>query len=493
MAEQGGWPLYVSYSWREEEQSRAVDRLQEQCADSRLELYRDTGLVKPGDYFRQLAEVIGSSARCLVVLSESYLLHSRWCLIELDLLARLGRANDTWWVCEANRFSLEIFLDDPAQRRALESRCLELNTRHADTDKELKTLDSEVLLAALGRFRSSMPRVEAEEVDESMSWQPVLRHIEQYLPPGVEPHDDCSELRKDGLLKLAQLLNNLLDDPLLVAFSPYLKSQLDDLDLENLPGEAVGDISPGGRLCRTDPEALYECLAGALSPAVEEYVEEIKPSKDALHKLRDFVLCSYFSVVRYRWLEDNTELLTKGRFIELRVDVDEPALVRLLTAAPRGNAPALRLENKKGALVLTDHSAAVTSGLRTGDFRKDVLSLLESLCTALNVKEQQPDKWEPEAFRQPNNQWRKLLGNINGRLKARNRRRAAVMLHLRSGRFDTEFGALREFLPDLRAVIICGSEGSNTLLFDASSVHGSLLETLGPIAERLDVLEGTTE
>jgi hypothetical protein len=74
--------VYVSYAWKEEEQNRLVDKLEQACAARGIELLRDRNKIGYGDSIRQFMDQIGAGRHVVLVLSEAYF-KSEYCMYEL--------------------------------------------------------------------------------------------------------------------------------------------------------------------------------------------------------------------------------------------------------------------------------------------------------------------------------------------------------------------------------------------------------------------------
>ncbi|HCZ15132.1 MAG TPA: hypothetical protein DHV85_11150 [Candidatus Accumulibacter sp.] len=74
--------VYVSYAWKEEEQNRLVDKLENACAARGIELRCDKTSIGYGDSIRQFMDEIGAGRHVVLVLSEAYF-KSDYCMYEL--------------------------------------------------------------------------------------------------------------------------------------------------------------------------------------------------------------------------------------------------------------------------------------------------------------------------------------------------------------------------------------------------------------------------
>jgi hypothetical protein len=74
--------VYVSYAWKEEEQNRLVDKLEQACAARGIDLRYDKKAMRYGDSIRQFMDEIGTAEHVVLLLSEAYL-KSRYCMDEL--------------------------------------------------------------------------------------------------------------------------------------------------------------------------------------------------------------------------------------------------------------------------------------------------------------------------------------------------------------------------------------------------------------------------
>jgi hypothetical protein len=80
----------VSYSWRAEEETRLVDKLEAACKERGIELQRDKNKIGHGRSIRAYMDELGAGHHVVVVLSDAYL-KSRYCMYELREVARHGQ------------------------------------------------------------------------------------------------------------------------------------------------------------------------------------------------------------------------------------------------------------------------------------------------------------------------------------------------------------------------------------------------------------------
>jgi hypothetical protein len=81
--------VYVSYAWKEEEQNRLVEKLEQACAARGIELLRDRKRIGYGDSIRAFMNEIGAGRHVVLVLSEAYF-KSEYCMYELCRIAEHG-------------------------------------------------------------------------------------------------------------------------------------------------------------------------------------------------------------------------------------------------------------------------------------------------------------------------------------------------------------------------------------------------------------------
>lgn len=74
--------VYVSYAWKEEEQNRLVDKLDEACTARGIELVRDTGHIRYGESIRAFMDKLAQAEHIVLVLSDAYF-RSEYCMFEL--------------------------------------------------------------------------------------------------------------------------------------------------------------------------------------------------------------------------------------------------------------------------------------------------------------------------------------------------------------------------------------------------------------------------
>ncbi len=74
--------VYVSYSWREEEQTRLVEKLKKACQKRGIELIRDKNQIGYGNSIRTYMDELAAGDHIVLVLSEAYF-RSEYCMYEL--------------------------------------------------------------------------------------------------------------------------------------------------------------------------------------------------------------------------------------------------------------------------------------------------------------------------------------------------------------------------------------------------------------------------
>lgn len=82
--------VFVSYSWRVEEQTCHVAELEKQCQERGIHLIRDSKTMKPGERISQFMNRIATANHVIVILSKTYF-ESKYCLYEWkELLQHKG-------------------------------------------------------------------------------------------------------------------------------------------------------------------------------------------------------------------------------------------------------------------------------------------------------------------------------------------------------------------------------------------------------------------
>ncbi|HND80362.1 MAG TPA: toll/interleukin-1 receptor domain-containing protein [Accumulibacter sp.] len=81
--------VYVSYAWKEEEQNRLVDKLEQACPARGITLQRDKRRIGYGDSIHQFMNEIGAAGHVVLVLSEAYFT-SDYCMYELRRIYEKG-------------------------------------------------------------------------------------------------------------------------------------------------------------------------------------------------------------------------------------------------------------------------------------------------------------------------------------------------------------------------------------------------------------------
>jgi tetratricopeptide (TPR) repeat protein len=81
--------VYVSYAWKEEEQNRLVDKLEQACAARGIKLRRDKNQIGYGNSIRQFMDQLGAGRHVVLVLSDAYF-KSEYCMYELRQIYEHG-------------------------------------------------------------------------------------------------------------------------------------------------------------------------------------------------------------------------------------------------------------------------------------------------------------------------------------------------------------------------------------------------------------------
>ena len=105
--------VFVSYSWRVEEQTCHVAELEKQCQERGIHLIRDSKTMKPGERISQFMNRIATANHVIVILSKTYF-ESKYCLYEWkELLQHKGLEQKIYPMSIEN-----IDFGDPNTRRS---------------------------------------------------------------------------------------------------------------------------------------------------------------------------------------------------------------------------------------------------------------------------------------------------------------------------------------------------------------------------------------
>jgi len=85
--------VFVSYSWRIEDETGIVGELEAQCRERNIFLVRDNKKLQHGDLIREFMDKLSGSERIITVFSDAYF-RSKWCMYELLETWRKGDFKD---------------------------------------------------------------------------------------------------------------------------------------------------------------------------------------------------------------------------------------------------------------------------------------------------------------------------------------------------------------------------------------------------------------
>ncbi len=98
--------VFVSYSWRVEDETGIVGELEAQCRERNIFLVRDNKKLQHGDLIREFMDKLSGSERIIIVFSDAYF-RSKWCMYELLEVWRKGNFIDRTHLIKADDCDLQ--------------------------------------------------------------------------------------------------------------------------------------------------------------------------------------------------------------------------------------------------------------------------------------------------------------------------------------------------------------------------------------------------
>ncbi|WP_394808521.1 toll/interleukin-1 receptor domain-containing protein [Nitrosomonas sp.] len=98
--------VFVSYSWRIEDETGIVGELEAQCRERNIFLVRDNKKLQHGDLIREFMDKLSGSERIITVFSDAYF-RSKWCMYELLETWRKGDFKDRTHPIKADDCNLQ--------------------------------------------------------------------------------------------------------------------------------------------------------------------------------------------------------------------------------------------------------------------------------------------------------------------------------------------------------------------------------------------------
>lgn len=270
--------VYVSYAWKDEEQSRLVDKLEEACAARKIDLLRDKEQVPYAGSIRAFMGRVGKGKHVVVVLSAAYL-KSRYCMYELREIYRNGSFRERVLPIILHGTPIE----DPEERVAY------------------------------------LEHWEAKGTSLKARLSKVDRANTKDLNKAVDDYDDFRRLMAKWLGSLVDM--NALSDELLVAtdFAPLL---------DKVMHQTAGSGAERPELDRQEDEDFL----ATVKARIREILAELPPS--FAERLR-----KQASEFRLSVTDDLVEDLCAGKLEVVLDDVLRPATE---SALPRGSAQEIR-------------------------------------------------------------------------------------------------------------------------------------------------------
>src|SRR5918992_1823593 len=94
--------VYVSYSWKVEEQNLMVERLEQACRNRGIELKRDRNEIDYGDSIRAYMDKLAVGGGIILVLSDAYF-KSSYCMYELREIYRNKNFRERVFRCRPSK------------------------------------------------------------------------------------------------------------------------------------------------------------------------------------------------------------------------------------------------------------------------------------------------------------------------------------------------------------------------------------------------------
>lgn len=479
--------LHISYNWAEENQNGLVDLLESECQNYSFKLERDQNLVQPGDHFFSLARQIAHAAKTVVLLSENYLLNSKWCVLELNELVNKSTHNFNWWVVNSQDFSLDDFLQDPQKRDQLMHRCKAINNQYADNQTDDKgrivpVIDYHGILKQLNAIQDTMQDPPMVQIKSKGDWQNFLSSLQGPNSQTNEFHGYDHRQRESGLRKLFRDLDSRCAKHFDLKFSELLESRLIEYDSNHNPQDrGVSQTTLCGRICRSHPETYLGVLREVYLPTLSDYVSS-QTTKIEKERLKSFTFKLFFAAVKMEWINECSAAFKSHKLDKIDFDVPEPAAIRFLMAALSGDSIELKLVDEDGLPTLTDPNVPDTAKVfEDNDTDTATLNLLISVCKAIGYTGEINQIWKTKEWEDNPDAQKFWLDKINLRLSHRRKMPNAVILPIGPSMDPSITSRARKTLPDLQLVTLTDGNGERSLIMRQSTVMTCMAECISVI------------
>lgn len=482
-----GSRLYISYNWTEESQNGLVDLLESQCSNYSFQLRRDRNLVEPGDHFFSLAAEIANGAKTVVLLSDNYLLNSKWCVLELNELVKQSSHNYRWWVVNSTGFSLSDFLGNNRKCVRFKNRCTEINSQYEggqldERGRSIPIIDGSAIVDQLNRISDTMQDPLLTQVNAVDDWQQFLLSLRDLGIQQDVYHSFDDLHQKKGLTELLVILETIYEEHLEGNLCGIFETRLKEFDDSYDPEDrGINTTTICGRICRTHPETFLNILQEVYLPTLHQYVSPDTPAEE-LNQLRLFTYSLFFGAVKTEWINESAAAFRGRRLEEIDFDVDDPAAIRFLIAACAGDSVVLSLEDIDGLPTLVDPNIPDTSAvLEDKNTDRATETLLIAICKAIGVTENINAHWKPVDWAEyPDGEkfWR---DTINTRLHTRRKLPDAVVLPVQKDMDQSVISRARNTLSALQLVTLKTGNGEQSLIMRQSTVMTCMAECIAII------------
>lgn len=320
--------VYVSYAWKEEEQNRLVDKLEQACTARGIELRRDTGTLHYGDSIRQFMDEIGAGRHVVLVLSDTYF-KSDYCMYELCRIHENRDFRKRVHPIVLSGTRIHRPLDRIPYLEYWQTETANLETGLARLTDPKHTLNLREALDLYAGFRRLMDELLNVLADMNSLTEDVhLATDFTALLDRVAPRDDfrtrvAAEIR--SILATSNRLGNAL------------QTTMRDADMDPCPDLAAS-------LCALDPEPALEDL---LFPATRNALALLDPRQqeftDTWSAARSVLAWLSLLVVDGESLGRAARIALSAGTLAFEIVVETPLGVELVSARQQQIAPRLRV------------------------------------------------------------------------------------------------------------------------------------------------------
>lgn len=377
--------VFVSYSWRVEDETGIVDELEKECALRGINLVRDSKTMQQGDRISNFMQRIAGASHVITVFSKAYF-ESEYCLYELkEVLQHKGLEQKIYPILADG-----LKISESAARREFikfwENRVKEEEAAIAENVKPGNAPGQHVVLNLYKEFEIRVDRLMSDAGDilaaqatilkenQYTSILDLIRPLHQVPPSAIfQPHETDQEFMAGIKARLQDELDK--SNTLRKAIAVQLKAKGNDENSSRLADILVTQCKDNlDELLRDQIHIAVNNVLQTLSscsnnnsPLIVKEVQQLTSSADTLFSC--MVLCA----VREQWMEE----YQKGRSIAAsnlcRMPFGAAAVVEIVTSRHLQRTPRFKLNSAKSEIMGNEGVAVLEQGFEKDDIVTGIL------------------------------------------------------------------------------------------------------------------------